>query len=285
MNNNRFKWEVRPLALAENMVSGAKYRFTVLTNRLIRMEYSENGLFEDRASQLAFYRDFPKSDFCVQRDGDLLVITTDELVLKYKENAQLSRETLCIKLINEPASTWCFGDQFETLGGTTRTLDNIDGARPVSRGVCSRFGFSALNDSDSMVLGEDGWVEVRAENTKDVYFFGYGYNYLDAVKDFYHLTSVPPMLPAYALGNWWSRYYKYTQEGYVALMEKFKAKDVPLSVAVVDMDWHLVDIPEELVDADEIERKKNSKYYQYGWTGYTWNTELFPDYKDRKSVV
>lgn len=279
MSYERFKWEVRPLALPENIVKGKKYRFTLLTNRLIRMEYSENGCFEDRASQLAFYRDFPKTDFTAERNDGLLTIETDELVLKYKEDTEFSCDTMSVKLKNEPASIWHFGDDFEELGGTTRTLDNVDGARPIGKGVCSRFGFSVLNDSDSVVLGDDGWVEVRNNNTKDIYFFGYGYNYIDAVKDFYRLTSVPPMLPAYALGNWWSRYYKYTQEGYIALMERFKEEDIPFSVAVVDMDWHLVDIPEELVDEDEKIRKRNSNYYQYGWTGYTWNTDLFPDYK------
>lgn len=44
----RFKWETRPKALECNIVSGEKYRFTVLTDRLIRMEYSPIGEFEDR---------------------------------------------------------------------------------------------------------------------------------------------------------------------------------------------------------------------------------------------
>ena len=47
-------------------------------------------------------------------------------------------------------------------------------------------------------------------------------------------------------------------------MERFRAEDVPLSVAVIDMDWHLVDI---------------DKKYGTGWTGYTWNKEFFPDPK------
>ncbi len=279
MSKNRFKWEVRPIAKDDNVVNGEKYRFTMLTNRLIRMEYSENGVFEDRASELAFYRDFAKTDFTVTRNDGVLIIETDELILTYKENADFSHDSLSLKLKNEPASKWCFGDDFEELGGTCRTLDTIDGARPIGKGVCSRFGFSVLNDSGSIVLGDDGWVEVRQDNTKDYYFFGYGYNYIDAVKDFYRLTSVPPMLPAYALGNWWSRYYKYTQEGYIALMERFKREDIPFSVAVVDMDWHLVDVPEEQKDEKEVERHRHSPYYQYGWTGYTWNTDFFPDYK------
>ena len=58
-----FVYETRPLALTENMVSGKKYRFTILTPSLIRMEYSDQGVFEDRASQSVFFRDFPENKF------------------------------------------------------------------------------------------------------------------------------------------------------------------------------------------------------------------------------
>ena len=40
-----------------NMLIGDKYRITVLTDRLIRLEYSENGRFEDRASFAVVNRD------------------------------------------------------------------------------------------------------------------------------------------------------------------------------------------------------------------------------------
>ena len=80
------------------------------------------------------------------------------------------------------------------------------------------------------------------------------------------------MLPDYALGNWWSRYHRYTQEEYQNLMLRFERENIPFSVAVVDMDWHYVnEIPEDV---------KAQPYSQSpGWTGYTWNPELFPDYR------
>lgn len=271
MNDKRFIWNVRPVALLENQVIGENCRFTILTNRLIRMEYSKDNIFEDRASQTVFYRDLEKTQYTINREKGLLIIKTDELIITYKEGFEFSSDTLSIKLINEPASEWKFSEDFEELGGTTKTLDEVDGAIPVGKGVCSRFGFSVLDDSDSMVLCGDGWVDVRHENTLDLYFFGYGYNYLDAVRDFYRITGAPSMLPAYALGNWWSRYYAYTQQEYIDLMEKFRSEDIPFSVAVIDMDWHVVIIPPEYEEEKE--------EFKDGWTGYTWNKELFPDYK------
>ena len=271
-DNQRFVYETRPLALAKNMVCGKKYRFTVLTPSLIRMEYSKQGIFEDRASQSVFFRDFPENHFSQEVNGDRLKIETENLILTYIENEVFSADTLQVKLKIEPASTWNYGDDFEDLKGTTKTLDKANGAIPLERGICSRNGFSVMDDSHTMLLNEIGWVEVRVPDTIDCYFWGYGYQYLDAVKDLYRLTGVPPMLPAYALGNWWSRYHDYTQEEYQNLILRFEKENIPFSVSVVDMDWHVVQIPEEYKNGE-------GPMFESGWTGYSWNKELFPDYK------
>ena len=271
-NNQRFVYETRPLALPQNMVSGEKYRFTVLTPSLIRMEYSSQGVFEDRASQSVFFRDFPVNQFSKESKNGWLTIETENLILTYKENEVFSADTLSVKLKIEPASTWNYGEDFEDLRGTTKTLDEANGAIPLERGICSRNGFSVMDDSHTMLLNDIGWVEVRVPNTIDYYFWGYGFQYLDAVKDLYRLTGVPPMLPAYALGNWWSRYHDYTQEEYQNLILHFEEENIPFSVSVVDMDWHVVKIPEEYKNGE-------GPLFESGWTGYSWNKELFPDYK------
>lgn len=255
-DNTRFKWQVKPIANKANMIQGKTYRFTVLTPALIRMEYSEHGLFEDRASQSVFYRDFGEVSYQVTEDAEMLKLETERLIMEYKKEAVFSQDTLSFRLKKEPASSWNYGDDFEQLGGTASTLDGINGSIALGKGVCSRTGFSVIDDSNRMILNEDGWVDVRPANIIDSYFFGYGYDYLGAISDYYRLTGAPVMLPAYALGNWWSRYYRYTQQEYIDLMERFKEEDIPFSVAIIDMDWHLT-----------------------GWTGYSWNKELFPDYK------
>ena len=267
----RFCWEVHPLAEKENICAGACYRFTVLTSRLLRLEYDPEGIFEDRASQSVFYRNFPANSFTVTRENGILTLETEHLVLRYVEGAPFTEENLSIRLKTEPASTWRYGEDFEDLGGTTQTLDTVNGRCAVGRGVCARNGFSVLEDSDTLVLEKDGWIGVRRENTLDCYFFGYGFDYVAAVQDLYSLTGVPPMLPAYALGNWWSRYHAYTQQEYCDLIDRFREEDVPFSVGVIDMDWHITEIPEG--------QQEKEPELRPGWTGYTWNKELFPDYK------
>lgn len=276
MESKRFCWDTRPIANKGNIVKGEKYRFTVLTPHLIRMEYDNDGVFEDRASQSVFYRDFDENKFDVTKENGIITINTGELIVTYKENAEFCQNNLKFKLINEPATTWCFGEEFETLGGTAKTLDTINGEVPICDGVCSRNGFSVIDDSNRMVLdAQTGWVDVRKKGTLDLYFFGYGFNYREAIRDYYRLTGIPPLLPAYALGNWWSRYYKYTQQGYLDLIDKFKRENVPFSVGVIDMDWHKTELPKDLIE----DLKKEYTGMESGWTGYSWNRELFPDYK------
>ena len=274
---NRFSWPVTPLYNGNSAITGLKYRFTALTSRLIRLEYSENGMFEDRASQVVFNRDFEDCAVKTDKSNGTVTFETENLIIKYKENQVFAKGTLSIKLKEEPASIWNYGDEFETLGGTIKTLDQTNGEIELGDGVCSRNGFSVIDDSDSYVLDKTGWIDVRENNNIDIYFFGYGFDYLDAVKDLYRLTGTPPMLPNYALGNWWSRCHKYSQQEYIDMIDKFKEVNVPLTVSVIDFDWHIRQIPPETRDT-------SGRNYG-GWTGYTWNKELFPDYKEFLSYL
>lgn len=259
-----YRVETEPMALQENIIQGDKYRITLLTDKLIRFEYSEDGVFENRATQMVFYRNFPKTAYRIIRTEDSLEIHTLYLHVTYNEK-EFSSNGLVIQLkgnVSEYRSIWRYGEKIENLGGTARTLDEANGEIKLENGIISRIGCAVLDDSKSLVLSEDGWIETRKSDRKDFYFFGYGHEYKAALKDFYYLCGRTPMLPRYALGNWWSRYYKYTEESYMNLMNRFEAQNIPFTVAVIDMDWHLVDIHER---------------YGSGWTGYTWNRELFPN--------
>lgn len=259
-----YRVKTRPQARPENMVTGEKYRITVLTEGLVRLEYSETGEFEDRATQMALYRDFPAADYRVIRTDDGIEIHTSRLHLIYNEQ-EFTSWGLSIQVkgnFSAYHSIWHYGEEIHDLKGTARTLDEANGAIPLEHGVVSRFGYSVLDDSRSQVLLEDGWIKPRRKGIKDLYFFGYGHDYKEALKALYALCGSTPMIPRYALGNWWSRYYKYTEESYLALMDRFEEENLPFTVAVIDMDWHLVDIDPK---------------YGSGWTGYTWNKEFFPD--------
>ena len=80
-----YKVQTRPVALEANMVIGEKYRITMLTEGLIRLEYSEDGIFEDRATQMAFFRDFPETNYRLLHMEDRIEIHTSRIHLIYNE--------------------------------------------------------------------------------------------------------------------------------------------------------------------------------------------------------
>ena len=69
-----------PAAADEAVVVEANARFTVLTDRLIRMEWAEDGFFEDRASLAIVNRNLPVPSFKVIRNGENLTIKTNAVL-------------------------------------------------------------------------------------------------------------------------------------------------------------------------------------------------------------
>lgn len=252
-------------AFPEMVVKGDKYRFTVLTECLIRLEYNENGNFEDRPSQGIWNRKLDKVLFETVEEEDLLIIRTSKIELHYNKS-EFTPLNLFITMQGKfggHENIWYYGEIPNTLKGTRVGLDRTDGQVPLSEGLCSREGFAIIDDSLSYLITQDGFITPREKGVVDIYYFGYGYDYEESVKDYYRITGAPPMLPRKALGNWWSRYYPYTEETYKELINRFKEEDIPFSMAVLDMDWHITDLPEK---------------YGRGWTGHTWNKELFPNH-------
>ena len=258
-------WTMEPVGRPENTIQGDKYRFTLLTPCLIRMEYREDGKFEDRPTQIVWNRKFDPVEFRIEKKGEGFELFTDRMHVTYA-GGPFTKNSLNLNAVggqNAYGAVWYYGEKGDNLGGTARTLDEVDGECQLQEGMMSRSGCSQIDDSHSLVLDENGWTQVRTGDGVDIYVFAYGNDYKEALNDFYRLTGKTPMLPRYALGNWWSRYYAYTEDSYKALVTRFEKEKIPFSVGVLDMDWHLV---------EEVDPK-----YGSGWTGYTWNKKYYPD--------
>jgi alpha-glucosidase (family GH31 glycosyl hydrolase) len=262
-----------PVAQPEAVAQSDNVRFTVLTDRLIRLEFSKEHHFEDRPSQVFWHRQQPVPAFMKTITEKSIEIETDFLHLKYRPNlGGFTPKSLTIQL-KQTGITWHYGEkQSGNLKGTARTLDGDFGNTRLEQGLLSKKGWAVVDDSKTLVFNESGWVEPRTQgkdglprffsSQKDLYFFGYGSDVSTCLMDFTRIAGSVPMIPRYILGNWWSRYWKYTQDELKALMQEFRAHEVPLSVCIIDMDWHLT--------------KTGNR--SDGWTGYTWNKQLFPDH-------
>ena len=247
-----------------NQISGDLWRITILTDRLLRLEYQEDEDFCDDRTQTVVNRQFPPVPYTCLNENGTIRLETDKLVLRY-DGRPFSGTGLSVEL-KENGFIWHYGELYGDDGnlmGTARTLDQTNGFVELEKGIFSRTGCVAYDDSHSAKITDQG-IPVSRNNGTDLYFFGYGKDFYGGLRDFYKLTGTPPMIPRYALGNWWSRYHKYSESSYLEMLEDFKKEQIPLAVAVIDMDWHITEVDPK---------------YGNGWTGFTWNSELFPDYR------
>ncbi len=255
-----------PVALKENIIIKDGYRITLLTPSLVRLEVQKDNKFNDYATQVFWNRNLPVVDYKIKEDLASLQIITSKVAFYFDKGVGKITKVLL-------SSKWVDCDNKNNLGGTCRTLDFRIGAVGIGNGLLSRDGVSVYEDDSLLLI--DGRTASKQYKGSDTYIFAYGNSYRECLKDFYAISGKVPMLPKYVLGNWWSRYKAYSQEEYIALMERFEKENIPLTVATIDMDWHWVDVNERF----NTNYKGNFFVYPPGWTGYSWNTELFPDYR------
>lgn len=251
-----------PVADPAAVVVGERWRVTVLDEGTFRVEWSDDGGFEDRASTFAIRRRLPVPEYRVERTGDGILITTARARLRY-DGRPFSPSGLVVETIGPDANRWRWGQEPRDLGGTARTLDDVDGRMPLEPGIIARDGITVLDDSESFLFEDDGWIGTRVPGRRDVTVFAFGRDFEAALRSYHAVSGPPSLVPRWALGNWWSRYHPYSDTSYLALLDRFAEERLPFSVAVIDMDWHRVDsVPER---------------FGNGWTGYSWEPMLFPD--------
>ncbi len=265
---DQFKLDLnKALANPACVLSGDKYRITVLTERLIRLEYSEEGQFEDSPTELVWYRNFPKPEFNVINNQINLIIETKYFSLTYVKEAPFigtnlnKMSNLRIDLVGVD-KTWYYGHpEIKNFGAPVFQQNKAADDDPMfnMRGLYSIDGFASIDDSNSSLLNARGNCTVRDHKEIDVYVFMYGRDFSLALKDYYMLTGYPALIPRYALGNWWSRNDTYNDETLDELIENFESHHIPMSVLMLNKDWHL-------------RVEENGKYLK---TGFTFNGNLF----------
>ncbi|MBR3816942.1 MAG: DUF5110 domain-containing protein [Clostridia bacterium] len=273
-----FAWSSDSKTSEEYVIIKNNVRFSILSDRLLRVEVDSNGIFTDEPTQAVINRSFSKPKIRTVEDGDIVIIMTTKTIYRYDTAA---KKMIGISLKNgKDLSEYNKGN----LKGTYRTLDGTSGAIALGDGIMSTDGVAVIDDSASLILNPDGTVGERRKTDKDEYYFCYNHDYRAALRDFFLLCGEVPLVPRFCLGNWWSRYKAYTQQEYISLMKKFLEREIPVTVATIDMDWHWVDVKNRFGKCGSkksIIPGKNDNFFQGdGWTGYSWNTELFPDYKE-----
>lgn len=248
----------------ECIYSGTKYRFTILSDRLVRIEYSDEGIFEDRPTQFALNRDFEVPKFAAKEDKKYLEIKTTYFTLLYTKDKPVygskinPSSNLRIDVNNSDRYWYCGHPEIRNYHTPGLELLN-DKSKEQIKGLYSAEGFASFDDSDSPVFNETGELIPREHKEVDIYVFIYLKDYELALKDYFKLTGAPALIPRYALGNWWSKNEIYNDESLKNLVSYFERNDIPLSIMLLDKDWH----------------KRGYEGKNHLKTGFSFNTELF----------
>lgn len=247
-----------------------RVRLTVVHPNCVRIEQAPDGTFVDEPSLFARQRPSCRPAYNMTRHGEWTIIDTGAMRLRYLPDGQpLSARNLTVEnRAGDPGWTWQPG-QHNTgnLGGTAPTLDGWVAGKALSDGLLSRDGWFLLDDSRGPLL-TDGWVRSRGGSGQDWYLFGYGLNFRAAFQALAAVSGNMPLPRRYVLGAWYSRYWKYTADDFKRIVEEYCEKEFPLDVLVMDMDWHVTEIPEEF--------RQRELTSPPGWTAYTWNRKLIP---------
>ena len=247
---------------------GNKYRITVLSERLIRLEYSENGQFLDAPTELVWNRVFEEPKFAAKEDGQYLEIKTPYLTLSYTKekpfNSGAMNPTANLKiLVNNSDKFWHFGHP--EVRNFQSPLDFLSVGKNKGRTQKSLFsidGFCSIDDSKSKIFLESGELVPREFNQIDTYVFIYLNDFDKCLKDYFTLTGKPALIPRYALGNWWCKNEKYNEEHIKKLVGAFEHNEIPLSILLLDKDWH---------------KRKDLGNNKFSKTGFSFDRSLFKD--------
>ena len=258
----------------KNVFIGNKYRISVLTDKLIRLEYSETGKFFDNLTERVVNRNFKKVDFITKEDENYLEIKTKCFKLEYQKNkpflgskAYPSSNLRITVLKNE--KRWYYGsEEVKNYGGSIYDISDLDNIK-FEKGLYSEDGFASIDESNSLIFNEDGVLVPKEIKTTDIYVFSYANDFKGCLEDYFELTGKPELIPRYALGIWWSKNKEYSYDNIKNLLNKFKSKEIPLSVFLFDKPWFT-----KFTDS-------NKKILDFG---YTINRSLIPDTKLIKTL-
>ena len=259
----------RAKANEKNIIKGEKFRFTVLTERLIRLEYNDKGTFVDDPTELVLYRDLETPKFDLIDNANFVSITTKYFKLTYIKGKSFiggkasPANNLKVELLNTQ-SYWYYGHPEIRNFGIPNS--NITQGGVKGKGLYSADGMASIDDSTTPILNEDGTVTSNNDVKIDTYLFMYNNDFELALKDYYKITGYPALIPRYALGNWWSSNEDYDDLKLKTLVDTFEKENIPLSIIVLDKDWH--------------KRKKRGK--ELLKTGFTFNEQYF---KNPKAMI
>lgn len=223
---------------SKNIIQGNTYRITLLSERLIRLEYNKKGIFEDHRTSLVVNRNFPKVNFFRDTTDTILQIKTSYFTLTYVVDKPIipskvmATSNLKISL-NGTDKEWYPGHvEARNFGGLNYSLDDFNGKLKLDKGLYSTDGFVSIDDSNSLIFDGNSYIE-RENKETDIYVFMYRKDLGLCLQDYFLLTGYPTLIPRYALGNWWYKDEDYNIYQVDEVIKNFIRSNIMLSVFIL----------------------------------------------------
>jgi hypothetical protein len=114
-------------AVVPASLSGPNARFTVLTSRVVRMEWKHSSDFEDRATPAVLNRKLAVPHFTTKVTSGVLTIETADMRVSYTVGQPFSGSSLSARSISGMEWSWKYGElNSGNLLGTIKSLDELN---------------------------------------------------------------------------------------------------------------------------------------------------------------
>lgn len=246
----------------KHVFKGQKYRISVLSESLVRIEYDPEGKFNNLLTPVVRNRLFSDPTYIRKEDNVFINIETKYFTLTYVKEAHFNDKTLSVKM-NGTNFIWYYGmKEYKNFKSTAYSLDKMIELPSLDKGLYSPDGFVTIDDSNSLLIDEYSNIQNNNFTNKhiDLYLFIYNKDFGRCLQDYFNLTGYPAFIPRYALGNWWSKEYAYDEKTLLETLDKFNYSNIPLSVVMLDKGWARVDL----------------KSYKEVPLSFSFDKELFP---------
>lgn len=223
--------------LAQDSAVVGNVRVQLLSDSLVRIELKGPEGFEDRPTFHIVNRNWPRVNFSLNTNGNMVELRTANYSVDVPQNA-----------------TSLDGVRVESAGGQTLyqydgTLDNsvwlpgpsdnpqVWSFADTPRIIPPKWGLTPAPPGNTDHPETSGWD--LGNDAPDIYIFIPSGNYFQLRADFLKLTGPSEMPPLYAFGAFDSRWHDYSEATALHQIDDYRARQIPLDVLVVDTGWRM----------------------------------------------
>lgn len=231
-------------------------RVQILSDGIIRIEESTDGKFTDENTLIVENRSrFDGERVAYDEDGETVILSTPRFTVNIPKNGAAAASVRVFDGNGNRIYDYFEADKHGFYSSLPSPSETPDAFVLIDNGIIPAEGGLTYNGSEDE---SSGWT--RSEHT-DIYVLIPLGDSAKLRQEFTELTGSTMMSDIKTLGSWYSKWTNYSAKEKLAMIEKYRAKEIPLDMIVIDTEW------------------KNTSVGGNGGSGvgYETNGELYPD--------